>query len=88
MRMFFARLKSQSVTEAKNRLKSVIKNDRINVTQNKTLEKMKKEVSAVLHRYCTDNEMPPQVSVTCNHGLEYVVTASIPIRHKEENYAG
>lgn len=88
MRMFFARLKSQSVTEAKNRLKSVIKNDRINVTQNKTLEKMKKEVSAVLLRYCIDSEMPPQVSVTCRHGLEYVLSASIPIRHKEENYLG
>ena len=83
MRLFFARLKSQSVTEAKNRLKSVIKNDRINVTQSKTLEKMKKEVSAVLARYCN---AVPQVSVTCRHGMEYVLSASIPI--KEENYAG
>ena len=83
MRMFFARLKSQSVTEAKNRLKSVIKNDRINVTQSKTLEKMKKEVLAVLAKYCN---AVPQVSVTCSSESEYILSASIPV--KEENYAG
>lgn len=86
MRMFFARLKSQSVTEAKNRLKSVIKNDRINITQSKTLEKMKKEVSAVLLNYSLDSKEPPRVSVTCENGTLLVLRAYIPI--KEENYVG
>ncbi len=86
MRMFFARLKGQSVTEAKNRLKSVIKNDRINVTQNKTLEKMKKEVSAVLLNYSMNHGQPPQVSVTCENGTLLVLRAYVPI--KEEKYLG
>ncbi len=86
MRMFFARIKSQSVTEAKNRLKSVIKNDRINVTQSKTLEKMKKEVSAVLLNYSLNSKEPPRVSVTCENGTLLVLRAYVPI--KEENYIG
>lgn len=84
MKMFFARFKNRSVTEAKNRLKSVIKNDRINVAQNKTLEKMKKEVSALLLKYTPCGEQPPQVSVICENGTVCVLSAYIPI--KEENY--
>ena len=84
MRVFFARLKSQSVTEAKNRLKSVIKNDRINVTQSKTLEKMKKEVSAVLEKYAPKNAQP-QVSVTCSEGLVCLVNASLLLKKERDN---
>ena len=79
MRMFFARINSQSVTEAKNRLKSVIKNDRINLTQSKTLEKMKKEVSAVLLKYTTRNAQP-QVSVSCEGGSVCLLSASVPLK--------
>ena len=82
MRLFFAGLRRQSVTEAKNRLKSVIKNDRINITDSKTLEKMKKEVSAVLLKYCKGSEDPPRVSVACSNGTEYIISASIPIKEE------
>ena len=82
MRLFFAGTKRQSVTEAKNRLKSVIKSDRINLAENKTLEKMKKEVSAVLLKYCKGSELPPRVSVACTKGTEYILSATIPMKEE------
>ena len=82
----FRKISSHSVKDAKNRLKSVIKNDRINVTQSKTLEKMKKEVSAVLLNYSLNSKEPPRVSVTCENGTLLVLRAYVPI--KEENYIG
>lgn len=79
MKLFFAGFGRCSVTEAKNRLKSVIKNDRINIAQNRTLEKMKKEVSAVLAKYCTS---PPQVSVKCTGGEVYKLSAYVSIEEE------
>ena len=82
MRLFFAGTKRQSVTEAKNRLKSVIKSDRINLSENKTLEKMKKEVSAVLLKYCNGSESPPRVSVACTQDAVYILSATIPMKEE------
>ena len=48
MKRFFRKISSSSVKEAKNRLKNVINSDRINVSQGKTLEKIRKDVAEVL----------------------------------------
>ena len=40
---FFSKISPRSVQEAKNRLKSVIINDRMNVSEDMTLEKIRKE---------------------------------------------
>ncbi len=73
MRRFFRKMSETSVTYAKNRLKSVINSDRINVSQNKTLEKIRKEVTAVLLKY--SKEQMTEVSVSCPEGATYVLTA-------------
>ncbi|MBQ8808124.1 MAG: cell division topological specificity factor MinE [Clostridia bacterium] len=83
MKRFFAKISGRSVTEAKNRLKSVIKNDRINISQSITLEKMRKEISAVLLKYASGNGQPPQVSVTYQSEALCLVSATVPI--EEEN---
>lgn len=75
----FSKITNRSVQEAKNRLKSVIINDRMNVSHNMTLEKMRKEVSAVLGKYATKNAQPPQVSVTCQNGTLCFLSASVSI---------
>lgn len=76
---FFSKISPQTVQEAKNRLKSVIINDRMNVSNNMTLEKMRKEVSAVLYKYASKNAQPPQVSVTCSQGSVCFLSASVPL---------
>lgn len=77
MRRFFRRMSETSVTYAKNRLKSVINNDRINVSENKTSDKIRKEVTAVLLKY--SKEQRPEVSVTCPEGATYVLAAQFKI---------
>ena len=76
---FFSRISGQSVQDAKNRLKSVIINDRMNVSNDMTLEKIRKEVSAVLYKYASKNAQPPQVSVTCSQGSLCLLSASVPL---------
>lgn len=76
---FFSKISNHSVQDAKNRLKSVIINDRMNVSNNMTLEKIRKEVSAVLEKYASKNSQPPQVSVTCSQGTVCLLSASVPI---------
>ena len=75
----FRKISSHSVKDAKNRLKSVIINDRMNVSYDMTLEKMKKEVSAVLLKYTTRNAQP-QVSVSCEGGSVCLLSASVPLK--------
>ena len=77
MMRIFKKISSQSVKDAKNRLKSVINNDRINVSQNKTLEKIRKEVTAVLLKY--SKEQTTEVSVSCPEGATYVLAAQFEI---------
>ena len=76
---FFSRIRESSVQDAKNRLKSVIINDRMNVSYDMSLEKMRKEVSAVLCKYASKNAQPPQVSVTCSQGAICLLSASVPL---------
>ena len=84
MMKFLSRISSRSVQDAKNRLKSVIINDRMNVSYDMTLEKMRKEVSAVLEKYAPKNAQP-QVSVTCEGGAICLVNASIRLEKERDN---
>lgn len=77
MKRFFSKISPSSVKEAKNRLKSVINSDRMNVSQSKTLEKIRKEVAAVLVKYTADSALPPEVTVTHSKGTQYVLAATI-----------
>lgn len=77
---FFKKIKPYTVREAKNRLKSVIINDRMNVSENMTLEKIRKEVSAVLGKYAPKNDYPPEVTVTCQNGAVCLISASVLIK--------
>ena len=81
---FLSRISSRSVQDAKNRLKSVIINDRMNVSYDMTLEKMRKEVSAVLEKYAPKNAQP-QVSVTCEGGAMCMLNASVPLKKERDN---
>ena len=78
MMRFFAKINSHTVKDAKNRLKSVIINDRMNVSYDMTMEKMRKDISAVLEKYAPKNAQP-QVSVTCNQGAVCFLSASVPL---------
>ncbi len=51
MKRFFSKFKSSSSIAAKNRLKSVIKSDRINTSDDVTIDKIKKDITAVLTKY-------------------------------------
>lgn len=82
---FFSRISPHTVQDAKNRLKSVIINDRMNVSYDMTLEKMRKEVSAVLEKYASKNAQPPQVSVTCSQGAVCLLSASVPLEKERNN---
>ena len=77
---FFSKIKPHTVQEAKNRLKSVLINDRMNVSEDMTLEKIRKEVSAVLGKYVSKNAYPPEVSVTCQNGAVCLISASVLIK--------
>ena len=79
---FFSKISGHSVQDAKNRLKSVIINDRMNVSNDMTLEKIRKEVSAVLYKYASKSAQPPQVSVTCSQGSMCLLSASIPLERE------
>lgn len=83
MRRFFKKISDSSVVYAKNRLKTVINNDRINITQSKTLEKIRKEVLAVLVKYSSEDEGTPQVSITCPEGAKCVLAAQF---NSKESY--
>ena len=82
---FFKKIKPYTVREAKNRLKSVIINDRMNVSEDMTLENIRKEVSAVLQRYAHKGAHPPQVSVTCQNGTLCMLSATVPIKKERDN---
>lgn len=77
---FLKKIKPYTVREAKNRLQSVIINDRMNVSEDMTLEKIRKEVSAVLGKYSPKSECPPEVSVICQNGAMCLVSASVLIK--------
>ena len=85
MRKFIFRINSHTVHSAKNRLKSVIINDRMNVSEDMTLEKIRKEVSAVLSRYAHTSAQPPEVSVTCQNGTLCMLSAVVPIKKERDN---
>ena len=80
----FTKIKPFTVREAKNRLKSVIINDRMNVSYDMTMEKMRKDISAVLEKYAPKNAQP-QVSVTCSDGAICLVNARLSLEKRRDN---
>ena len=63
MKRFFSKFKSSSSVSAKNRLKSVIKNDRINTSGDVTIDKIKKDITAVLAKYAGGDSKSVEVFV-------------------------
>ena len=60
---FFSKKKSSCVLHAKNRLKSVIRYDRMNMLENSTIEKIRKDVTSVLTKYTGGNSDGVKVTV-------------------------
>lgn len=60
---FFSKKKGSSVLQAKNRLKSVISYDRMNMLENSTMEKIRKDVTSVLTKYTGGNSRAVKVTV-------------------------
>lgn len=61
---FFSKKKSSSVLQAKNRLKSVIGYDRMNMLENSTMDEIRKDVTSVLTKYTGGNSRKVKVTVT------------------------
>ena len=76
MKFFFRTPTFNSGKEAKRRLSEVIKNDRVNLNQGATVEKIKKEVSAVLVKFCTEDAPNPEIEISCV-GEKYILNAQI-----------
>lgn len=69
MRMMFLKKPFRaSGKEAKNRLKDVILNDRDCISQSKTVEKLRKELTDILYKYSDAAYPIPTVSITKNGG--------------------
>lgn len=77
MLKLFSKIKENSRYEAKNRLKFVIDNDRMNTNDSKTLEKIRKEVTAVLEKY-TAGHCAVSVCVSGCKSSGYSLTANVP----------
>lgn len=79
MKRFFSRFKSSSSIDAKNRLKSVIKNDRINTSGDVSMDKIKKEVTAVLAKYAGGDSNSVTVLVKNCSPSHYCLEATVSI---------
>ena len=77
---FFSRINSHTVKDAKNRLKSVIKNDRINTSGDVTIDKMKKEITAVLAKYAGGDSKSIEVLVKNYSSSHCCFEATVSIR--------
>ena len=80
MRIFFFRVKQPSRIAAKKRLSAVISSDRVNVSQGRTIERIKGEVASVLSKYASDNGSAGDISVTANPCGECLLTAKIRLK--------
>lgn len=80
MKKFFSRLKTSSSVDAKNRLKSVIKNDRINTSGDVTIDKIKKDITAVLAKYAVGDSKSIEVLVKNYSSSHCCFEATVSIR--------
>ena len=80
MKRFFSKIKSSSSIDAKNRLKSVIKNDRINTSGDVTIDKIKKEITAVLAKYAGGDSKSIEVLVKNYSSSHCCFEATVSIR--------
>lgn len=79
MKIFFFRTGQQSKRDARRRLCAVINDDRLNVSQGKTIEKMKKDIAAVLKKYSSD-DAAENISITGAAGGECILAARISLK--------
>ena len=78
MKIIFFHVRQRSCVAAKHRLSAVINDDRLNVSQNKTMEKIRKEVAAVLKKYASDDS---EQSITVRgSGRDCVLAAKISLK--------
>jgi len=77
----FRRKQSASGSFARERLHTLLENDRSTLSGDKVLEKIKKEVSAVLLKYTTE-AFPPEVKVTYSNGSQCNLAARILVKEK------
>jgi len=73
--------KQQSGCFAKERLHTLLENERNILSGEKVLEKIRKEVSAVLMKYTGDGN-PPEVRITQSHGSQCNLAARIFVKEK------
>ncbi len=78
MRRFFSRFRDSSHIYAKNRLKSVITSDRAKADENVTMEKIRKDVTAVLLKYSGKNHV--NVNVSCDYASNLNLTATLSLQ--------
>ena len=76
MSKFFFKIKHGSRSFAKERLHSLLESDRLLVKNGKTLEKIKKEVAAVLSAYSKEDTVP-DVTVTYEADSQCTLAARI-----------
>lgn len=76
---FFSKFKDSSVTNAKSRLKSVISDDRINLSENITAEKIRKDVTAVLVKYAGGNSQSVKVIVKKHSHSQCYLEATVSV---------
>ncbi len=80
MKRFFSRLKDTSHICAKSRLKSVIDSDRAKADENVTMEKIRKDVTAVLLKYSKKENADLSISVTCDCLSHLNLTATMSLQ--------
>ena len=81
MRKLFSKRRHCSGRLAKDRLRTLLEKDRSAVYGSRVLEKIKREVSAVLLKY-TDENSSPEVQVTYSHDSQCVLAARILVKEK------
>ncbi len=81
MMLFFKR-RAHSGGEAKNRLLSVLHCDRGELSSEKVLGKIRKEVLAVLQKYSADGACAPMVCTSLS-GTTCIISADVQLKQAE-----
>lgn len=84
MKWLFSRKKQGSGCFARERLNALLKKERSSLTEGAVIERIKKEVSAVLIRYSGEKN-PPEVYVTFSQGSQCNLAASVSVANTEPN---
>ena len=79
-KIFFFGKKSDSGVEAGKRLRQVINKDRLNVSGNKTVEKIRREIIDVISKYSNEETAESGVRVSAVSGGECMLAVRIPLK--------